>query len=246
MTNQSPNCSFNQSLHTIVKKNKDNFFLVEETYLLFLFLQHSIPKDLQYEFPDIDLHNEVTSFLLSFSKESYIRIFSCQMCSSHHEISHLLIRSTVVENRVCFQTQLRSIYHDIVLCEFLGYKDTFRLFKTKEDVLEECIRLQTIFVQSSLHTLEKCLGECSVCYTEGTLLEWPCHKSHVICEECTNKIIKQKSLCPICRTFLDTTSINTIMLIENDDVIEDEEHYYSTKFVEQKRISKRRNDGFIR
>jgi hypothetical protein len=32
----------------------------------------------------------------------------------------------------------------------------------------------------------------------------------------------------------------------NDDVIEDEEHYYSTNFVEKKRISKRRNDSFIR
>ncbi len=50
-----------------------------------------------------------------------------------------------------------------------------------------------------LPELIKSTGECIVCYTEGDVLEWPCHSSHVMCENCTNKIFVQNPLCPFCR-----------------------------------------------
>jgi hypothetical protein len=45
-------------------------------------------------------------------------------------------------------------------------------------------------------------GECVVCYTEGNILEWPCHSSHVLCEECTIKVCYKDALCPLCRQYL--------------------------------------------
>ena len=45
-------------------------------------------------------------------------------------------------------------------------------------------------------------GECTVCYTEGNVLVWPCHSSHVTCEECILKIhsrCQTLPLCPLCR-----------------------------------------------
>ena len=45
-------------------------------------------------------------------------------------------------------------------------------------------------------------GECVVCYTEGDILEWPCHSSHSLCEECTIKVCYKGALCPMCRKYL--------------------------------------------
>ena len=42
--------------------------------------------------------------------------------------------------------------------------------------------------------------ECVVCLEEKDVLEWPCHTSHVTCEECVLKIVKLRRVsCPICR-----------------------------------------------
>ena len=56
----------------------------------------------------------------------------------------------------------------------------------------------TFFVQD----LVVSKGECVVCYTEGNILEWPCHSSHVLCEECTIKVCYKGALCPLCRQYL--------------------------------------------
>ena len=45
-------------------------------------------------------------------------------------------------------------------------------------------------------------GECVVCYNEGNILEWPCHPSHSLCEECTIKVCYKGALCPVCRQYL--------------------------------------------
>lgn len=45
-------------------------------------------------------------------------------------------------------------------------------------------------------------GECVVCYNEGDILEWPCHSSHSLCEECTIKVCYKGALCPVCRQYL--------------------------------------------
>jgi len=48
-------------------------------------------------------------------------------------------------------------------------------------------------------SLIKSKGECVVCYNEGDVFEWPCHKSHIVCEDCTIAITTCTSLCPLCR-----------------------------------------------
>ena len=45
--------------------------------------------------------------------------------------------------------------------------------------------------------------ECVVCLEEKDVLEWPCHTTHVTCEECVLKIVKLRHVsCPICRKHL--------------------------------------------
>ena len=45
--------------------------------------------------------------------------------------------------------------------------------------------------------------ECVVCLEEKDVLEWPCHTTHVTCEECVVKIVKLRRVsCPICRKHL--------------------------------------------
>ena len=42
--------------------------------------------------------------------------------------------------------------------------------------------------------------ECVVCLEEKDVLEWPCHTTHVTCEECVLKIVRFRQVsCPICR-----------------------------------------------
>ena len=43
--------------------------------------------------------------------------------------------------------------------------------------------------------------ECVVCLEEKDVLEWPCHTTHVTCEECVLKILRfiRQVSCPICR-----------------------------------------------
>jgi len=45
--------------------------------------------------------------------------------------------------------------------------------------------------------------ECVVCLEEKDVLEWPCHTTHVTCEECVLKIVRFRQIsCPICRKHL--------------------------------------------
>ena len=51
-----------------------------------------------------------------------------------------------------------------------------------------------------INLLVKNTGECIVCYEEGEVLSLPCHSSHMMCEQCTLKIVfSKRSLCPMCR-----------------------------------------------
>jgi len=50
-----------------------------------------------------------------------------------------------------------------------------------------------------LPDLVKTTGECTVCYTDGDVLEWPCHTSHILCKKCTDQIFERSALCPSCR-----------------------------------------------
>lgn len=45
--------------------------------------------------------------------------------------------------------------------------------------------------------------ECVVCLEEKDVLEWPCHTTHVTCQECVLKIVRFRQVsCPICRKHL--------------------------------------------
>jgi len=70
----------------------------------------------------------------------------------------------------------------------------FSSSQESEDLTEDL----TFFVQE----LVVSKGECVVCYTEGNILELPCHSSHVLCEECTIKVCYKDALCPLCRQYL--------------------------------------------
>jgi hypothetical protein len=52
---------------------------------------------------------------------------------------------------------------------------------------------------NNLPDLVNSTGECLVCYTEGDVLEWPCHSSHTFCKKCTDQICLRNALCPFCR-----------------------------------------------
>ena len=56
-----------------------------------------------------------------------------------------------------------------------------------------------------LYAKEK--AECVVCLEEKIVIEWPCHFSHVTCEDCTVKIITKCPKCPLCRTTILQESI---------------------------------------
>ena len=81
--------------------------------------------------------------------------------------------------------------------------ETFPNILDNENIISDLSSFQesedlTFFVQD----LVVSKGECVVCYTEGNILEWPCHSSHVLCEECTIKVCYKGALCPLCRKYL--------------------------------------------
>ena len=87
-------------------------------------------------------------------------------------------------------------------------------FADKVSTVKSLILISKCVVEEELlinirESLVGSIGECTVCYTEGNVLEWPCHKSHITCEECIVKINKRcKSLpaCPLCRVQTDRFS----------------------------------------
>ena len=75
-------------------------------------------------------------------------------------------------------------------------------------LVSKCVVEQELLINIRA-SLFSSIGECTVCYTEGNVLEWPCHKSHITCEECIVKINAQcTSLpsCPSCRVQTDRFS----------------------------------------
>ena len=71
-------------------------------------------------------------------------------------------------------------------------------FSIDQDYLEDnyTVRNNLFNLVCKLNTSE---GECIVCYQEGNVVELQCHPSHILCDQCTSKIIACGSLCPMCR-----------------------------------------------
>ena len=84
------------------------------------------------------------------------------------------------------------------------------------------LRLENAFLECIPQDLDKLNGECLICNTETTLVKLPCHKTHIMCEQCAAKIVERNCTCPFCRSVFTTT---VVLKNENEDEDEDEEEY---------------------
>lgn len=209
---------------------KTVFDLIMETADLYSFLLNVLID--VYRFSDFDIADEEPLFSLEFSQNSCIRQY---VCTEDPSIKidgvhiNVVIENDVLTYKTSLTTNLAPNYKVRIKCSSLGYKDGFKVFTTKQDVLDECLRLENAFVKSAPKDLVKTNGECSICNIETTLLEWPCHHSHTICEQCTNKILKQqKCVCPFCRSALPTTFLLKEDVAEKvlDEEEEKDNYYY--------------------
>jgi hypothetical protein len=136
---------------------------------------------------------EDTYFEILFPIDSPIRQLKDQ------KIERLMLHVVPFEDNTRIRLEMKSTTGRMIISPSLGYEHGEKIFITKESVLEECIRLAWSPVPRVIPELLKSNGECSVCFLEGTVVEWPCHSSHVTCEECFVKITARNSRCPLCR-----------------------------------------------
>jgi len=230
---------------------KPIFDLIMEAANLYTFLLNVLIKD--YVFSDFDIADEESCFGLEFSKDSCIRKYLCEENPSV-TIDGLWINVFLVGDILSYKISLTGKLSPnnrfTIRCSSLGYKDGFKVFTSKQDVLDECLRIENAFVKSAPKDLVKTTGECSICNTETTLLEWPCHNLHTICEKCTNKIVEKNCVCPFCRSALPTTfSLKEEVLVvdplpqdddEDYDEDEDQEYYHDYYLEEEKYFIKHR------
>ena len=153
-----------------------------------------LPRDHLFEFFASDL--EDTYFEILFPTDSPIRQFE------NKNIERLMFHVVPNEQNTCIRVEIKSRLGRLVISPSLGYEDGTKIFTTKEQVLDECIRLAWSLPSPpppELSLLDKTTGECVVCFNEGDVLQWPCCALHVTCEACATKIITSNFKCPICR-----------------------------------------------
>lgn len=155
------------------------------------FLVAILPKEYGFEFFAADL--EDTYFEVRFPYDSPIRELNEQ------QIERMLFHVVPFEDTTRIRVKMKSRTGRMIISPCLGYKNGERIFTTKESVLDECIRLAWLPIPLPIPPLLQSNGECVVCLQEGSVLEWPCHNSHVTCEACIVKIIARDSKCPLCR-----------------------------------------------
>lgn len=202
--------------------NSTSFFsCVEEAAKLYSFLLNVLINI--YVFPLFDICDEEPSFLLTFSKNSSIRKYVCETNPSV-KFDGLLVRVSLEKDIVTYKTFITTTiapnYNISNRCESLGYKDGFKVFTSQKDVLDECLRLENAFLECIPQDLDKLNGECLICNTETTLVKLPCHKTHIVCEQCAAKIVERNCTCPFCRSVFTTT-----VVLKDKDEYEDEYEY---------------------
>ena len=186
----------------------NSYDLIMETAKLYSFLLNVLIS--VYRFPEFDIADEESFFVLEFSKNSCVRKYSCVQDPSIRIdgiMIHVFLDKDVVSYKTSLTTNLAPNYRITNRCSVLGYQDGFKVFTSTKDVLDECLRVENAFVVVAPTDLEKSNGECSICNIETTLLAWPCYRTHYVCEECTAKIIKTNCVCPFCRSALPTTVV---------------------------------------
>lgn len=123
-------------------------------------------------FPLFDICDEESSFQLTFSKNSSIRKYVCEINPSS-KFDGLLVRVFLEKNVVTYiTTNIAPNYNISNKCVSLGYK----VFTSQKDVLDECLHLEKCISQE----LVKLNGECLICNTETNLIKLPCHKTHIV------------------------------------------------------------------
>ena len=86
-----------------------------------------------------------------------------------------------------------NIYYDDIYYNNIYYDDD----ESSEDESDYPVTVPVEFILSNQKQ------ECVVCLEEKDVLLWPCHTTHVTCEECVLKIVRFRRVsCPICRKHL--------------------------------------------
>ena len=123
------------------------------------------------------------------------------------------LQSELTDGRCPPNSDIEYFIKNSLLCRV--EEDNFNIsFSDEVSTIESLILVSKRVVEEEILenirlSLVGSMGECTVCYNEGNVLEWPWHKSHITCETCTVKINKQyKSLlsCPSCREETDRFS----------------------------------------
>ena len=123
------------------------------------------------------------------------------------------LQSELTDGRCPPNADIEYFIKNSLLCRV--EEDNFNIsFSDEVSTIESLILVSKRVVEEEIlenirSSLVATIGECTVCYNEGNVLEWPCHKSHITCETCTVKINKRcKSLlsCPSCRVETDKFS----------------------------------------
>ena len=93
-----------------------------------------------------------------------------------------------------------DIFYDYNYDNIYNYNDDIYNYDNEEISEDESDYLVIVPAQFILSNRKQ---ECVVCLQEKDVLEWPCHTTHVTCEECVLKIVKLRFIrpvsCPICR-----------------------------------------------
>ena len=168
---------------------------LEVTNDLHQLLAGVLPREHGFEFFATDMEKD-TYFEILFPKDSPIRQLNNQ------KIERLMLHVVPFEDNTRIRLKMKSRNGRMIISSSLGYEHGEKMFITKESVLDECIRLAWTPIKSIIPQLIKSNGECSVCLLEGSVVEWPCHASHVTCEQCFLKITAFNSRCPLCRAFI--------------------------------------------
>lgn len=93
-----------------------------------------------------------------------------------------------------------DIFYDYNYDNIYNYNDDIYNYDNEEISEDE---LDYLVIVPDQFILSNRKQECVVCLQEKDVLEWPCHTTHVTCEECVLKIVKLRFIrpvsCPICR-----------------------------------------------
>jgi hypothetical protein len=94
-----------------------------------------------YRFQEFDIADEVSCFVLEFSENSSVRKYSDSSIKIDGIMIRVFLEKDVVSYKTFLTTNLAPNYRITSRCEVLGYKEEFKVFTSRKDVLDECLRI---------------------------------------------------------------------------------------------------------